>query len=319
MVRISRQYPDTVRPYPSSPGTVEIYLDHVGWFVPEMNPATQALERLGFVLSPFVAHSSPDPEGASIPTGTGNRCAMLHSGFLEALVSIDGVDTPLARQHRAAVGRYVGIHLIAFAVADAEAARARLAAEGFEPLDPVRLHRSLALPETDEIQLSFTVVRVPPEKMKEGRIQLLTHETPEATWHPDLLTHENPFTSLAAVLLCVDDVEAAAKRYGRFLGRAWEGGRDQATITLDRGRVVFATPGRCAALLPGVVLPIDSPVIPAIALTTTDLKAAQQFCFERQIRLAFSNDRWLGVDPTEAMGATIVVHGPDEIWPPSPG
>ena len=144
-----------------TPRGVEIYLDHVGWFVPEMDTATHALEKLGFVLTPFVVHSRADSSSAYQRTGTGNRCAMLRAGYMEALVSIDGVDTPVARQHRAAIERYVGIHLIAFAVADAQAASTRLVAEGFEPFDPIQLHRSLATPEGSEVDLSFTVVRVP--------------------------------------------------------------------------------------------------------------------------------------------------------------
>ena len=153
--------------------------------------------------------------------------------------------------------------------------------------------------------------------MAEGRIQILTHETPESTWHPDLLVHENPFTGLGAVLICVEDVMEAAERYGRFLGRAWEGDRDRATITLDRGRVVFSTRRGCNAFLPGVALAADPPIIPAIALTASDVETARQCCTERQIRLAFGDARSLCIDPAEAMGAAIVIHGPDEVWPPS--
>ena len=289
----------------------------MGWFVPEMDRATQALEKLGFVLTPFVAHRRPDVAfGTGVPTGTGNRCAMLQNGYLEALVSIEGVDTPLARQHRAAVKRHVGIHLIAFAVADATAARTHLASEGFEPLDPVHLRRPLVTSD-GEVELSFTVVRVPPGQMAEGRIQVLTHETVELAWHPDFLAHDNPFKGLAGVIVGVEDPLEAATRYGRFLGRPWEGGRDRATIALDRGRLVFATPSGCETLLPGTPLPADPPVIHAVALTTTDVESARRFCLERGIELAFSGERLFCIDPEETMGATMVIHGADDVWPPS--
>lgn len=282
--------------------------------MPDIEPASRAFQKLGFVLTPFVVHMGGDTSTPA-PTGTGNRCVMMQEGYLEALVSTEGVETELARQHRTAVNRYVGIHLIAFAVADAATARVRLETEGFEPLEPVHLRRPLATPHGG-VELSFTVVRVPPHKMAEGRIQILQHGTPEATWRPDLLAHENPFFGLGAVLICVEDVVEAADRYGRFLGRAWEGDRNRATIFLDRGRLVFVTPDECGALLPGVAPPAGPPVIPAITLTTPDLERARHFCSERGIKLAASVERWLCIDSAETMGAAIIVHQADERWPP---
>ena len=129
-----------------------------------MTTAGAAFERLGFTLTPFVAQSNADPAGGPPkPAGTGNRCAMLRRGYLEILAAVDGADTLLAHQHRTAVARYVGVHLLAFTVADARAAHARLAAEGFAPLDPVHLRRPIATDGGEE-DVAFTVVRVPPPK-----------------------------------------------------------------------------------------------------------------------------------------------------------
>ena len=56
---------------------------------------------------------------ADRPVGTQPTLKPVQRGYLEALVSIDGVGTPLARQHRAAMDRYVGVHLIAGSVTNA--------------------------------------------------------------------------------------------------------------------------------------------------------------------------------------------------------
>jgi len=299
-----------------TPKAGEVYLDHVGWFVPDMTTAGAAFERLGFTLTPFVAQSNADPAGGPPKqAGTGNRCAMLRRGYLEILAAVEGADTPLVHQHRAAVARYVGVHLLAFTVADARAAHARLAAEGFAPLDPVHLRRPIAA-ERGEAEVAFTVVRVPPAKMPEGRIQFLTQETPDLVWQKRLIARDNGIAALAGALICVADAEEAAARYARFLGRSARGDGDYASIALDRGRLGFATPARCRALLPGINF-VQPPVIAAVALAADDVAAARLFCRSRGIPIAFGGDSRFCVDPGAAMGAALLVHGPDDVWPPA--
>jgi hypothetical protein len=300
-----------------TPQAGEVYLDHAGWFVPNMTTAGAAFERLGFTLTPFVAQTNADPAGgAPKPAGTGNRCAMLRRGYLEILAAVEGVDTPLVRQHRAAVQRYIGVHLLAFTVADARAAHARLAAEGFAPLEPVHLRRPIAT-DAGEAEVAFTVVRVPPAAMPEGRIQYLTQETPDLVWQERLIARDNGIAALAGALICVADVDEAAARYSRFLGRPAHGDGGYATIALDRGRIGIATPARCRALLPGVNF-VQPPVIAAIALAAADVATARLFCRSRGIPIAFGDDQRFCVDPGAAMGVALLVHGPDDTWPPAP-
>jgi Glyoxalase-like domain len=99
----------------------EIFLDHIGWFVPDMNAASRALERLGFLLTPYSLHGDRDPvTGVLRPVGTANRLIMLEQGYLEILTPVDDIDTPVARHMRAMLAeRGPGVHLVALAVADA--------------------------------------------------------------------------------------------------------------------------------------------------------------------------------------------------------
>ncbi len=72
---------------------------------------------------------NPDPAGgAPQPTGTGNVTAMFSRGYIELLFKT--ADTPLGRELDAAMARYPGVHLAAFAVDDAAEAHRRLAAAG---------------------------------------------------------------------------------------------------------------------------------------------------------------------------------------------
>ena len=309
--------PPRATDHPQTPVGDNIFLDHVGWFVPDMETAGRQFEDLGFVLTAFVAQHNADPKGgAPTPTGTGNRCAMLRRGYLEILTASDGVDTPLAQQLNAAVARYTGIHLIAFAIDDADTAHARLEAGGFTPQPPVHLRRPLALPDGGKAEVGFTVLRVPPGAMEEGRVQMLRQETPDLVWQDHLLARDNGITALGGVLLCVDNPVAASDRFSGFTGCAAGGGDDYRVIDLDRGRLGFATDDSCRALLPGLPIP-TRPYMAAVALQADDPGVIRALCAERAIRLLDdAGDGTVRIHPLAAAGAAMVVFGPDAVWPP---
>ncbi len=223
-----------------APGRGEISLDHVAHFVPDMGQAAPALEKLGFTLTPFSIQSHrPEPGAALVPAGTANRCVMFGRGYIECLTPVG--DTPVAGQLRAAIQRYIGVHLIAFGTAAPELDHARLAANGYAPLAPVALQRQIGTPHGEDTA-RFTVVRVPPGTMAEGRIQFCQHHTPDLVWQERWLTHENHAAALTAVIVCVDDPAAAAQRYARFTGLAAAGSRDSWRIDTRHGRLLFCTP-----------------------------------------------------------------------------
>jgi hypothetical protein len=243
---------------------------------------------------------------------------MLRRGYLEILAATGGADTPLARQLDRAVARYTGLHLIAFTIADAGAAHARLAAGGFEPQPPVHLRRPLALPDGGEAEVAFTVLRVAPDAMEEGRVQMLRQETPGLVWQDHLLARDNGVDALGGILLCVGDPAAVADRFARFTGRDARGGGDYRVIDLDRGRLGFATVDRCRALLPGIAIPAI-PFMVAVALRSNDPDVIRALCRARDISLLDdAGDGTVRVEPAAAAGAAIIVSGPDAVWPPEP-
>jgi hypothetical protein len=222
------------------PAPGEITLDHVAHFVPDIDRAGRALERLGFTLTPFSAQSHrTDPTGPLIPAGTGNRCVMLESGYLEFLTPTG--DTALAAQLRGAIERYVGVHLIAFGTAAPETDHARLSQAGFEPLHPVDLQRDIDSAAGSSVA-RFTVVRVPPGRMAEGRIQFCRHHTPELLWQTRWMQHPNGATALTGALICVEDPEGTARRYSRFTGLAPHCAGSCWRIDTSRGFLLFVPP-----------------------------------------------------------------------------
>src|SRR6516164_3592213 len=149
----------------------EIFLDHVGHFVRDARAASHALHRAGFAPTPISIQADKDPAtGRLVPTGLGNITAMFARGYLEVLFK--NSDTPLASELDAALTRRAGLHLAAFSVTDAAAARERLAAAGFPVRDLARMQRPVETEHGSETA-AFTISRVKPMTMPEGRIQIL--------------------------------------------------------------------------------------------------------------------------------------------------
>ncbi len=296
-----------------TPAPGEIFLDHVGWYVADIEAAGAAFARLGFTLTPFTPHSHQSASGERTPSGTANRCAMIELGYLEILCAMPDLDTPLTAELRAGLERYTGLHLIAFSCADAASEHARIAAAGFAPRPIVDLRRPLIADDGGAAMAAFSVIRLAPGAMAEGRIQMLTQETPETVWQPSLIARDNAIDALSGVVVCTADVEDSVSRFARLLGRVPSRGDDGAAIILERGRVSFVTPERLRSLIPGAGVPSD-PFIAAVGLTSRDVGASRDFLTSRGLAVREAAGA-LAVDAGDAMGATVVIHRHDEAWP----
>ena len=249
----------------------EIFLDHLAHFVRDPRAAGDALRRAGFAPAPLSIQSHPDPAGGPpVLTGTGNITAMFARGYIEILFKAS--DTPLARELDAALARYPGLHLAAFAVADAAAAHARLGAGGFRVRPLVEMQRPVDT-ESCSGTARFTIARVEPGVMPEGRIQILTHRTEHAVWQPRWLAHPNGVTGLADVLIAVADLDESAQRFARFTGRPATANAAGRTVALERGRVQLMSADALAAMLPEIKIP-TLPFIGVYALTVASLDTA---------------------------------------------
>src|SRR6266702_5716731 len=131
----------------------EIFLDHVGHFVRDPAAAGRALTRAGFAPTPISVQVNPD----GTPTGTGNITAMFRRGYMEVLFKT--ADTPLGLEFQAALSGHSGVHLVAFSVADAEAAHRRLTEAGFVMRPLVQFQRPVDTVSGPGIA-AFTVVRL---------------------------------------------------------------------------------------------------------------------------------------------------------------
>lgn len=277
-------------------------VDHLAHWVPDEPAASARLAALGFTMAPFshqVTRAAPDAPPVS--AGTANRTIMLRRGYIEILTTTG--DTPNARTLRAGMARYVGVHLIAFGLADPDAAAARLQASGFAPLPVVRLEREIETESGAPGHVRFRVLRVAPEAMPEGRVQFCTHLTPENMWQGRWLDHANGATGLGSILIASPDPAEAAERFGRFTGRAAVHRDDGAwMLAFDRGSIVLADQEHAQRML-GAPIPA-LPCMAAYALSVADPAATRTHFASHRIAVTDMGSAMM-VDAGPALGGQI--------------
>lgn len=291
----------------------EIFLDHIGFFVPDIERVEAAALRIGFAVTPVNIHFHTGPDGELVKSGTANRLIVFRRGYLEFLAAV--ADTPLADQLRSALARYQGLHLLAFTHADVAAQEARLRAAGFALQPTVKLRRPIQTPAGDRT-LHVTVVRAMPGVFPEGRVQMLTHETPELIWQPQAIRHPNRADALTDVLLVSEDADAKAERFGRFTAGAVAAEGACRVVSLPRGRMTFASPAAAARLLPRFSPP-SLPFTAAVAIASADLDETRRALATRGVTPVADTPEALCLGPADGMGAYLVFHrgGLEPVWP----
>ncbi|MBO88985.1 MAG: hypothetical protein CMP14_05645 [Rickettsiales bacterium] len=287
-----------------SPKGTEIFYDHIGYFVHDLNEAGRQLEKLGFQVSATNIQYNEDANGVLQRTHTSNKLAKLNLGFIEVLAATG--ESPLANQLTNMLRRYQGLHVIALTNADIDATAKRLAEAGLEMQDPAHLRRKVTV-NGKETLMVFTVLRVKPGTFTEGRLQILTNHTPENFWLPGEMDHGNRADTLTDLLICVKDVEEAVGRYETFFGAKAIEIEGIQTLDLSRGRFHFVTPDQVAAMLPG----FNAPTLPYTCgqgLGSLDLKATKKYFNVAGISPIFEDDDFYCIGPKDALGAYLLFH-----------
>lgn len=274
------------------PAGEEIFLDHIGHFVRDADAARRAFARAGFAPTPVSVQQNPD----GTPTGTGNICAMLRSGYIEVLFKT--ADSALGRELDAAVASHTGVHLAAFSVSDAQKAYGRLSEAGFVMRPLVQFQRPVETP-SGPGTAAFTVVRLERGAMAEGRIQILAHRTEETVWQERWLSHPNGATHLLDMIVACADVHEAADRFARFTGRRAVATPFGQAIILDRGQVQLMQADAFKAMFKEIAVP-RLPFIGAYAVRVGSLSSLRALLQQ-------------GGVTARAFGATLVVPLPVDL------
>ena len=296
-----------------SPEGDEIFYDHIGYFVHDLDNVGVRMEKLGFQVSATNIQYNEDAAGELQRTHTSNKLVKLNLGFIEMLAATG--KSPLADQLENMLARYQGLHVIALTNADIEATAARLAASGIDMQDPAHLRRKVMV-NGEETLMVFTVCRVRPGTYNEGRLQILTNHTPENFWLPGDMDHANGADTLTDLLICVDDVEEAINRYETFLGTDAITMMGLRTLDLARGRFHFVTPEQAQAMLPGFTAP-TLPYTCGQGLGSLNLAASKAYFRNAGVKPVYEDEDFFCIGPDDAMGAYLLFHdkGVEAPWP----
>src|SRR5712692_2566478 len=199
--------------------------------------ADRQLPLAGEIFLDHVGHFVRDPDAASR--------ALARVGFAPTPASVQINPDPAGGAHR------------------------RLADEGFRVQPLVDMRRPVDTGAGTGTG-AFTVARLEPGEMPEGRIQILTHRTERMVWQPRWLSHPNGALGLSHVVIAVADVDEAARRFARFTGREARPRRDGRTLELDRGQVELVTADAFVQMLPEIPIP-SLPFVGAYAIRVKSL------------------------------------------------
>lgn len=281
----------------------EVFLDHVGFFLADLEGAGARLERLGFQVSPVQTQTNAGPDGVQRPSGTSNRLVRFRRGFLEFLGATH--DGPLADQLNQAVARYEGLHLIALSHDDIPGQGARLEAAGFAILPMVEMRRPLPTPDGPR-ENGWRVQRVKPGEMIEGRVQFVRCLTPDVSWQAQDLVHDNGADALTDMLVCVEERRSVAARYGRFAGREPVHEAARSVLALDRGNLIFVEPAEITSVVPAIAPP--APPFMAGQAVAADIAKVAAALRRGGVEPVVNDGRLICVGAADGLGACLLFH-----------
>lgn len=280
-------------------------INHVGIAVARIETAAERFETMGFVLTPFSAHSGAWKPGEKVaPLGAGNRCVTFRHNYLEILASEDPA-RPAERIQRF-LAHHQGAHIVCFGTDDAYALDRRLVAAGVKTSGVIALQRDVDTPEGRRTA-KFERVQFDPDSSPEGYIQAARHLTPQYIHQPPYMAHPNGATELSEVFLVVEDADAFERRYAAYAGQPAQRSGAKRTLRFPLVSALSVVPLRDArTVLPGSLLP-PIPGIAGVALKTPGLAALRERFARAGLRFADEGSR-LVVPAEEALGLAIVFH-----------
>ncbi len=226
-------------------------------------------EHLGFTMTPRGRHPQ---------WGTGNYCTMFNQGYLELIGVVDAAEFAANASRRGSRKQGPGLSAIAFATADAYAARDTLVEAGIAADSTKDLSRLL---EGDEgtTEPRFDILHLPPDATPATPMFLCRHRTPDLVRRPGWMDHANGVTAILSVTVPVSDPLAMVSHHERLVGPSAVAVTDEiVTLHLGHETVMLARHDDLLALYPELVPETDDGACPAVVtLSVADLEATTAY------------------------------------------
>ena len=190
-------------------------LDHVGLVGRDLMPLMRAFDRLGFNLTEPRLLMRQDGTGGAPESLEQSSC---HAVFRRGYIELSAVHTRSSRHHLAAyLDHGPALKIIALGTDDV-LERHEAAERGWlEPTIPALASREVSYGSRPG-EARFRWFMVGSARAPEGLLCMVRNLTPEIVYQPEVQRHPNGAVALAAVSICVEDVDRVAERYALLLG-----------------------------------------------------------------------------------------------------
>ena len=269
-------------------------LDHAVIAVHDLDLARETYRRMGFTLAPRGLHS----------TGSTNHNIMLGRDYLE-LLHVPRTN-PLQAYFHEFLARHEGLAALALTGTDAVASNAALAQLGFEPQPAQDFSRPVTKGSKTGVA-RFRLTNLPVRTTPGAQVFLCQHFSRELVWLPELQSHANTATGIAAVAFVADNVAYLAGVYGKLFG-AWPQRIDEG-VKVDTGRasLAFCTRQALQTRLREVALPLRAAPYPAaLFIKVADRQKAYQAMRDGGFTPARLADGAYAIDAADAHGVVLV-------------
>jgi hypothetical protein len=235
----------------------KLELDHLGFACRDLGALLRVFEVLGFAATPPQPLMTVDEQGEARPLGQTSA----HLVFGRTYIELSAVPDPAAGNHlEPFLARYEGLHIIAFRGGDLESRRLSLARAGLSPTTTAHARRGIGYGELHG-EAHFHWFMLPAAQSPEGLVCVVDNQSPDLVYQPSVQSHPNGALDLCGLILCVDDLAAAMRRWQGLLGPAAQDGEGSAIFALGNATLRLVRP---AVLVDGCP-PYAPPAVPCIA------------------------------------------------------
>jgi hypothetical protein len=198
--------------------------------------------------------------------------------------------------------RYEGLHVLHLGSDDLDSVYSRLQRKGLRPLEIRPFQRLVDSPAGPKMMRARTL-SFPHGSNPEALLQIAQHETPELVLQPRYMQHPNGAISITEVIVCVQDPESVAKRYGLYCDQPVHKRGDLHIVELELSRIVVLSPDHLQEALPGHA----APTVPFLAgfTVSADLNMTKRALEKREVDFQMHGHRVL-VNSRDAYGAGVL-------------